>query len=128
MFEASSGKRDYTPVGLLGADLSRDANGRWVVDRVLPGESSDPRARSPLTAPGVAVAPGDELVAVDGRPVDARRGPWPLLAGTAGKPVELTVRPPGAEPSPRRHRPAAARPAAALPGLGGQPAPGCARA
>jgi tricorn protease len=63
-----------------------------VVDRVLPGESSDPRARSPLAAPGVAVSPGDELVAVDGQPVDPRRGPWPLLAGTAGQPVELTVR------------------------------------
>src|ERR1035441_3342098 len=34
-------------VGLLGADISRDGSGRWVVDRVLPGESSDPRARPP---------------------------------------------------------------------------------
>ena len=83
--------RDYTPVGQLGADISRDAAGRWIVDRVLPGESSDPRARSPLAAPGVAVGPGDELVAVDGQPVDPRRGPWPLLAGTAGKPVELEI-------------------------------------
>ena len=81
-------------VGQLGADLSRDASGRWLVDRVLPGESSDPRARSPLAAPGVAVRPGDEVVAVDGQPVDPVRGPWPLLAGTAGQPVELTVRPP----------------------------------
>jgi tricorn protease len=80
------------PVGQLGADISRDDSGRWIVDRVLPGESSDPRARSPLTAPGVAVRAGDELVAVDGQPVDPVRGPWPLLAGTAGKPVELTVR------------------------------------
>jgi tricorn protease len=79
-------------VGQLGADLSRDPAGRWIVDRVLPGESSDPRARSPLAAPGVAVRPGDEVVAVDGQPVDPVRGPWPLLAGTAGKPVELTVR------------------------------------
>ncbi len=86
--------RNYTPVGQLGADISRDAAGRWVVDRVLPGESSDPRARSPLAAPGVAVSPGDELVAVDGQLVDPRRGPWPLLAGTAGKPVELTIRAP----------------------------------
>ena len=85
-------------VGQLGADLSRDPAGRWVVDRVLPGESSDPRARSPLAAPGVAVRPGDELVAVDGQPVDPVRGPWPLLAGTAGQPVELTVRPAFAEP------------------------------
>jgi tricorn protease len=80
-------------VGQLGADISRDDSGRWVVDRVLPGESSDPWARSPLAAPGVAVRPGDELVAVDGQPVDPVRGPWPLLAGTAGKPVELTIRP-----------------------------------
>ncbi len=88
---AHDGARNYTPVGQLGADISRDASGRWVVDRVLPGESSDPRALSPLAAPGVAVNPGDQLVAVDGQPVDPRRGPWPLLAGTAGKPVELTL-------------------------------------
>jgi tricorn protease len=79
-------------VGLLGADISRDGAGRWVVDRVLPGESSDPRARSPLEAPGVVVRSGDEIVAVDGRPVDPALGPAPLLAGTVGKPVELTVK------------------------------------
>ena len=91
----------HPPVGQLGADLSRDGAGRWLVDRVLPGESSDPRARSPLAAPGVAVRPGDEVVAVDGQPVDPVRGPWPLLAGTAGQPVELTV--------PARRRPGARR-------------------
>ncbi len=70
------------------------------MDRVLPGESSDPRARSPLAAPGAGVHAGDELVAVDGQPVDPVRGPWPLLAGTAGLPVELTVQP--AASGPRR--------------------------
>ncbi|HEV2933396.1 MAG TPA: PDZ domain-containing protein, partial [Streptosporangiaceae bacterium] len=96
-FGHGSGGR--TAVGQLGADITRDPAGRWIVDRVLPGESSDPRARSPLTAPGVGVRPGDEVAAVDGQPVDPVRGPWPLLAGTAGKPVELTVRPSGtAEP------------------------------
>ena len=78
-------------VGLLGADLSRGPDGRWRIDRVLPGESSDPRARAPLAAPGVTVRPGDVLVAVDGRPVDPAVGPGPLLVGTAGRPVELTV-------------------------------------
>jgi tricorn protease len=85
--------RPAPAVGQLGADISRDGSGRWIVDRVLPGESSDPRARSPLAAPGVAVHAGDELVSVDGQPVDPVRGPWPLLAGTAGRPVELTVQP-----------------------------------
>ncbi|MFD7729969.1 PDZ domain-containing protein [Kitasatospora phosalacinea] len=76
--------------GLLGADLVRDGE-VWRVARVLPGESSDPRARSPLAAPGVAVRPGDALLAVNGRPVDPVAGPAPLLAGTADQPVELTV-------------------------------------
>ncbi len=79
--------------GLLGADLSRTAGGAWRVERVLPGESSDPHARSPLAAPGVAVRAGDTLLAVDGHPVDPVTGPGPLLVGTAGKPVELTVSP-----------------------------------
>ncbi|GAA1216289.1 S41 family peptidase [Kitasatospora nipponensis] len=77
--------------GLLGADLVR-AGEEWQVARILPGESSDPRARSPLAAPGVAMRAGDVLLAVNGRPVDPVTGPAPLLAGTAGQPVELTVR------------------------------------
>ena len=77
--------------GLLGADISRDEDGSWRVTRVLPGESSDPRALSPLEAPGAAVQPGDALLAVDGRLVDPLAGPGPLLVGSAGKPVELTV-------------------------------------
>ncbi|MEU6720094.1 PDZ domain-containing protein [Nonomuraea sp. NPDC046802] len=85
--------------GLLGADLDRDADGVWRVRRILPGESSDHDARSPLLAPGVAVRPGDAILAVGGRPVDPVRGPLALLAGTAGQPVELTVRPAsGGEP------------------------------
>ena len=85
------------PAALLGADVARSADGRWLVERVLPGESSDPHARSPFGAPGVAVREGDEILAVDGRPVDPVYGPWPALAGTHGKPVELTIRP--ADPS-----------------------------
>nr|BFE87161.1 hypothetical protein GCM10020093_097620 [Planobispora longispora] len=77
-------------VGLLGADLSRNEEGRWQVDRVLPGESSDVRARSPLAAPGVAVRPGETVLAVDGRPVPPE-GPARLLVGAADKPVELTL-------------------------------------
>ncbi|MGO9081940.1 MAG: S41 family peptidase [Streptosporangiaceae bacterium] len=86
--------------GLLGADLRRGEDGRWQVARVLPGESSDPRARSPLAAPGAGVRPGDALLAVDGQPVTAA-GPGPLLGGTAGKPVELTIGP-AAGGAPRR--------------------------
>lgn len=87
--------------GLLGADLVRDDDGVWRVARILPGETSDHAARSPLLAPGVAIRPGDALLAVGGRPVDPDRGPLALLAGTADRPVELTVRP-AAGGDPRR--------------------------
>ncbi len=86
------GREPGGDVGKLGADLSPEADGGWRVDRVLPGESSDPLARSPLSAPGAGVRPGDVLLAVDGQPVDPVHGPAPLLADSAGKPVELTVR------------------------------------
>jgi tricorn protease len=78
--------------GLLGADLALDADGRWLIERVPPGESSVIEARSPLAAPGVRARAGEQIAAVDGRPVDPRRGPNPLLVGKAGRPVELTLR------------------------------------
>ncbi|GAA3806516.1 S41 family peptidase [Streptomyces chiangmaiensis] len=81
--------------GLLGADISRHADGQWRVDLVLPSETSDPDAHAPLAAPGVAVRAGDAIVAVGGRPVDPVTGPGPLLVGTAGRPVELTISPAG---------------------------------
>jgi tricorn protease len=95
-FSARSALRGQ-PAAVLGADVVRTPDGRWIVERVLPGESSDPQARSPFAAPGVAVRDGDEILAVDGRPLDPVHGPWPALAGTHGKPVELTIKP--ADPS-----------------------------
>lgn len=81
--------------GLLGADISRHGDGSWRIDRILPSETSDPDARAPLAAPGVAVRAGDAIVAVAGAPVDPVTGPGPLLVGTAGKAVELTISPAG---------------------------------
>lgn len=82
--------RSPDAIGLLGADLLPGPDG-WRIARIVPGESSDPRALSPLSAPGAGISPGDLLLAVDGQPVDPVTGPAPLLAGAAGKPVELTV-------------------------------------
>ncbi|GGY60610.1 S41 family peptidase [Streptomyces omiyaensis] len=87
------------PQGLLGANLvPRD--GGWVVKRILPGESSDSKARSPLG--GTGIREGAALTHVDGRPVDPVTGPYPLLAGTGGTTVELTFTPAGGEGRSRR--------------------------
>ena len=77
--------------GLLGADIERSGDA-WRVTRLVRGDTSDPRARAPLAAPGAGIAVGDVLLAIDGRPVGPD-GPGPLLTGAAGKPVELTVAP-----------------------------------
>ncbi|MEU0717703.1 S41 family peptidase [Streptomyces lavendulocolor] len=85
--------------GLLGANfVCRD--GRWTVKRILPGESSDSKARSPLA--GTGIREGAVLTHVDGRPVDPVAGPYPLLAGAGGTTVELTFRPDGGEGRARR--------------------------
>src|SRR5690606_34907717 len=58
------------PGGLLGAEIVADASGYFRVDKVFAGENWQPDARSPLTMPGVDVAAGSYILAVDG--VDAR--------------------------------------------------------
>lgn len=94
---AESGKAGDGIPGILGADLERDGDA-WRVSRIVLGDTSDPRARAPFAAPGVGISVGDMLLAVDGQPVGSQ-GPGPLLLGTAGKPVGLTVGPAdGGEP------------------------------
>ncbi|MEE1795443.1 S41 family peptidase [Streptomyces sp. BE308] len=86
-------------IGLLGANLvCRD--GAWRVQRILPGDSSDSKARSPLA--GTGIREDAALTHVDGRPVDPVTGPYPLLTAAGGTTVELTFRPAGDEGRSRR--------------------------
>ncbi|MFF8966227.1 S41 family peptidase [Streptomyces globisporus] len=85
-------------IGLLGANLvCRD--GAWTIQRILPGDSSDSKARSPLA--GTGIREGAVLTHVDGRPVDPVAGPYPLLTAAGGTTVELTFSPAGGGPSRR---------------------------
>ncbi|MFI5965178.1 S41 family peptidase [Streptomyces asoensis] len=86
--------------GLLGANLVHREAG-WTVRRILPGDSSDSKARSPLA--GTGIREGAVLTHVNGRAVDPVTGPYPLLAGAGGTTVELTFTPAeGAGGRPRR--------------------------
>ncbi|MET7732870.1 S41 family peptidase [Streptomyces sp. NPDC005402] len=85
--------------GLLGANfVLRD--GGWTVRRILPGDSSDSKARSPLA--GTGIREDAVLTHVDGRPVDPVTGPYPLLAAAGGTTVELTFTPAEGEGRARR--------------------------
>ncbi|MBV8298131.1 MAG: PDZ domain-containing protein [Candidatus Eremiobacteraeota bacterium] len=78
--------------GFLGADLAWDESAKaYRVARILRGDAWNREADSPLAEPGVNVKEGDLIVAVGGRPLDARNGPGALLVNQAGKDVVLSV-------------------------------------
>jgi len=81
-------------IGFLAADLAFDPSvvgGAWRIGRVICGDAWDETATSPLARPGVNVAPGDCLLAINGRRVDAAVSPRQLLVHQAGVEVELVV-------------------------------------
>jgi tricorn protease len=80
------------PTGLLGADYTVE-NGRFRFARIYNGENWNPRLQAPLTQPGVNVAVGDYLLAVNGREVTAKNSVYSFFENTAGKSVLLKVGP-----------------------------------
>src|SRR5216684_146725 len=91
----AGGERPDTPrikLGLLGAEFSRDpATRAYRIDKILPGENWDKHTRSPLTAIGLKVKPGDYIIAINGTPVSTLPNLYEALIGTADKQVILRV-------------------------------------
>jgi tricorn protease len=77
-------------IGLLGADFKID-KGLYRVQKIYHGDRWNPFQVSPLTAPGVNVAEGDYILAINGHPLDAMTNIFALLQNTAEKQVALTV-------------------------------------
>jgi tricorn protease len=76
--------------GLLGADFAIES-GRYKIARIYDDESWNPDLRAPLAAPGLAVAAGDYILAVNGEELRAPDNIDRLLDGTAGRQTVLTV-------------------------------------
>lgn len=81
---------DHTPVGYLGVNWAFE-NGAYRVKEIIRAAPWDTEVRSPLDAPGVKVAEGDYILAVNGVPLTTYSDPWGAFAGLAGETVELTV-------------------------------------
>jgi tricorn protease len=79
--------------GELGADLSVDAaSRRYRIAKIYPGDNSRPEYRSPLSEAGVAVSPGDYILAVNGVELWAPTDPDALLqTSDTDTPVELSI-------------------------------------
>ena len=80
------------PVGLLGADYKLE-NGRYRFARIYDGENWNPQLRAPLTQPGVNVAEGEYLLAVNGHDVRASDNVYSFFEAMANKSVVLRVGP-----------------------------------
>ena len=81
---------DDPRTGLLGADLE-EADGLYRIARIYVGDPWTPGEAGPLSLPGLAVAEGDYLLAVDGAALRPPDNPYRLLEGTAGRTITLTV-------------------------------------
>ncbi|MDQ3808948.1 MAG: PDZ domain-containing protein, partial [Chloroflexota bacterium] len=79
--------------GFLGVDWEFDqASGGYRVAQIVRGDVWDPESTSPLTAPGINVAVGDVVVAINGQPLSAEVTPGERLVNQAGNEVALTLR------------------------------------
>lgn len=84
-------KAERIPMGLLGAQVIRDASGYIQISKILKGENWSKSVRSPLTEIGLNVKEGDFILAVNGNSTKDVNDFYELLMGTADKQVRLTV-------------------------------------
>ncbi|HEY0494724.1 MAG TPA: S41 family peptidase, partial [Kutzneria sp.] len=68
--------------GFLGVDWDSG----WRIGKILRGDPWNPRATSPCNRLGADIRPGDQVVAINGRPMAGE-----LLVGQADRQVELTL-------------------------------------
>ena len=78
------------PGGLLGADYDV-SNNRYRIKRIYSGESWNPQLQAPLAAPGLNVAKGDYVLAINGEEVTAKDDISRFLENTAGKRITLRL-------------------------------------
>lgn len=79
--------------GLLGAKVSKDSSGYFVINEILDGENWNKKTRSPLTEVGVDVNEGDFIVEVDGISTKEVDDLYQMLVGKAEKQVILRILP-----------------------------------
>lgn len=78
--------------GFLGCDLKFDPRRRgYRIEKIVRGDSWDPKQASPLCQPGVNVREGDLILEVDGRKVSPDHPPAEFLMNRPETEVELTI-------------------------------------
>ncbi|HEX7325942.1 MAG TPA: S41 family peptidase [Rhodanobacteraceae bacterium] len=85
-------KSPAAPSADLGANFVLDAkSGRYQIARIYHGNNTLPGYAAPLAQPGLKVAAGDYILAINGTPLKAPMNPYELLLGTYGTTVRLQL-------------------------------------
>ncbi len=84
-------KPNRIKMGLLGAKISKDNSGYFVIDEILMGENWTKGTRSPLTEIGIDINEGDYIIAINGTSLKEIDDIYSELIGTAGQQVMLTI-------------------------------------
>ncbi|MGH8110808.1 MAG: S41 family peptidase [Rhodanobacteraceae bacterium] len=85
-------KSPAAPSADLGALFELDpASGRYKLSRIYHGDDTIPGYRAPLAQPGLKVAVGDYILAINGQDLKAPASPYSLLLGTYGTTVGLRI-------------------------------------
>ncbi len=81
---------DRIKTGLLGAEIVKDKDGYFKIEKILKGENWISNSRSPLTEVGVDVSEGDYITSINGKDLKDVEDIYSELIGQAGKPVVFT--------------------------------------
>ena len=98
---------DYRPEphydqGYLGADFEYDATtDSWRIVHIVRGDAWDEKVDSPLNGPGINLAGGDRIIAVNGRRLSRALPPEACLVNLAESEITLTIAPQTSEVSPQ---------------------------
>ncbi|MGH8113787.1 MAG: S41 family peptidase [Rhodanobacteraceae bacterium] len=85
-------KSPATTTADLGAEFALDAaTRRYKLSRIYHGDNTIPGYRAPLFQPGLKVAVGDYVLAINGQDLKAPMNPYELLNGTYGTTVNLRL-------------------------------------
>lgn len=86
------GKGPDYGVGALGATFTYEGKSNsWVLKNFIPCVPEDEALRAPLQAPGIAMAQGDRLMAIDGQPLSLEFSPEVALVAKANRYVDLRI-------------------------------------
>lgn len=84
-------RAERIPMGLLGAELSRDGSGYYRIDKIIPGAPYSKSLRSPLAEVGLNIHEGDYITSIDGVSTTTVDNIYKLLVGKANVLTELTI-------------------------------------